>query len=88
MNNSVFLQTMDNVRTHRQRRNITFVTTDKRRRYLVPEPNYHTQKQWISENLLQSQMNKTKVKVNQPIDLRLKILEISKTVTSFGQDFR
>ena len=33
-------------------------------------------------------MNKTKVKVNQPIDLRLKILEISKTVTSFGQDFR
>ena len=41
MNNSVFGKTMDNVRKHR---NIKLVTTEKRRDYLVSEPNYHTTK--------------------------------------------
>ena len=41
MNNAVFGQTMENVRKHRD---ITLVTTDKRRNQLVSEPNYHKTK--------------------------------------------
>ena len=38
-------------------------TTDKRRSYLVSEPNYHPIK-WFSENLLAIEMNKAKVEIN------------------------
>ena len=41
MNNSVFGKTMENVRNHRD---IKLVTTEKQRRKLVSEPNYHTTK--------------------------------------------
>ena len=41
MDNSVFGKTTQNARKHRDTR---FVTTDKRRSYLVSEPNYHTTK--------------------------------------------
>ena len=37
MNNSVFGETMENVRKHRD---IKFVATERRRNYLVSEPNY------------------------------------------------
>ena len=43
MNNSVFGNTMENVRKHRD---IKLVTTEKRRIKLVSEPNYHTTKQF------------------------------------------
>ena len=39
MNNAVFEKTMENVRKHRY---IKPVTTERRRNYLVSEPNYHT----------------------------------------------
>ena len=39
MNNAVFEKSMENVR---KRKNIKLVTTEKRRNYLVSEPNYHT----------------------------------------------
>ena len=76
INNSVFGKTMENVRKHRD---IKLVTTDKKRNQLVSEPNYHTIK-YFSENLLATEMKKTKVKMNKPVYLGLSILEISKTL--------
>ena len=46
--NAVFGKTMENVRKHKD---IKLVTTEKRRNYLVSEPNYHTSK-FFTENLL------------------------------------
>ena len=74
MNNAVFGKTMENIRKHR---NIKLVTTDKKRNKLVSEPNYHTIN-YISEDLLIIEMNKTNVKMNKPIYLGLSILDISK----------
>ena len=74
MNNSVFGETMENIRKHRD---IKLVTPNKRRSKLVSEPNYHTIN-YISEDLSIFAMNKTKVKMNKPIYLGLSILEISK----------
>ena len=74
MNNAVFGKTMKNIRKHRD---IKLVATDKKRNKLVSEPNYHTMN-FISEDLSIIEMNKTKVKMNKPIYLRLSILDISK----------
>ena len=41
INNAVFGKTMENVRKHRD---IKLVATERRRNYLVSEPNYHTTK--------------------------------------------
>ena len=65
---------MENVRKHRD---IKLVTTDKRRNYLVSEPNYHTEK-CFSECLLTIEIKKIKVKMNKPVYLVLTILKISK----------
>ena len=54
MNNAVFGKTIENVRKHRD---IKLVTTDRRRNYLVSEPNYHTTK-FFTENLLAIEMKK------------------------------
>ena len=72
MNNSVFGKTMENVRNHRD---IKLVMTDKKRNKLVSEPNYHTTK-LFSENLLATEMKKTKVKMNKPVYLGMSILVI------------
>ena len=76
---------MENVRKHRD---IKLVTTNKKRNYLVSEPNYHTTK-LFSENLLVIEMKKKKnVKMNKSIYLGLPILEISKTLTyAFWDDY-
>ena len=74
MNNAVFGKTMENIRKHRD---IKLVTTDKRRNKLVSGPNYHAMN-YISQDLSIIEMNKTKVKMNKPIYLKLSILEISK----------
>ena len=54
MNNAVFGKTSENVRKHRD---IQFVTTERRRNYLVSEPNYHTTK-CFRDNLLAIEMIK------------------------------
>ena len=67
---------MENVRKHRDGK---LVTTNKRKNYLVSEPNYHTTK-LFSVDLLATEMRKIKVKMNKPVYLGLSILEISKTL--------
>ena len=74
--NTVFRKKMENGKKHRD---IRFVTTDKRRSYLLSKPNYHTRKRF-SRNLLAIEMNKAKVKMNKRVFLGLSILGISKTV--------
>ena len=58
MNNSVFGKTMENVRNHRD---IKLVTSEKRRKRLVSEPNYHSCKK-ISHHLMAIEMKKNKSK--------------------------
>ena len=62
MNNSVFGKTMENVRNHRD---IKLVTSEKRRKRLVSEPNYHSCKK-CSDQLMATEMKKTRVKMNKP----------------------
>ena len=76
MNNSVFGKTMKNVRNHRD---IKLVTSDKRRKRLVSEPNNHLHKKF-SEHLMAIEMKKTKVKMTKPQYLGMPILDISKTL--------
>ena len=54
MNNSVFGKTMENVRKYRDSK---LVTTERRRSYLVSEPNFHSTKFFI-EHLLAIKMKK------------------------------
>ena len=56
MNNAVFGKTLGNVRKHRD---IQLVTTERRRNYLVSEPNYQTTN-FFTENLLEIEMKKQK----------------------------
>ena len=58
MNNAAFGKTMENVRKHR---NIKLVTTERRRNYLVSEPNYHTTK-FFTENVLATEIKKITTK--------------------------
>ena len=76
MNNAVSEKTMQNVRKHR---NIKLVTTERRRNYLVSEPNYHTTK-FFTENLLAIEMRITQIFMNKPVYLGWSILDLSKTV--------
>ena len=76
MNNSVFGNTAENVRNHRD---IKIVTTNKQRKKYASEPNYHTSKR-ISENLIIKEMKKTEVKMNMPVYLGQAMLDISKTL--------
>ena len=74
LNNSFFGKTMENVRNHRD---IKLVTSDKRRKRLVLEPNYHSHKDF-SDHLMSIEMKKTKVKMIKLLYLGLLILGISK----------
>ena len=67
---------MENVRNHRD---IKLVTSDKQRKRLVLETNYHSHKKF-SENVMAIEMKKTKVKMTKPIYLGMSMLDISKTL--------
>ena len=64
---------MENIINHRD---IKLVKSDKRRKRLVSEPNYHSHKTF-SEHLMAIEM---KVKMIKPLYLGLSILDISKTL--------
>ena len=61
---------MENVRKHR---NIKLVTKERRRNYLVSEPNYNTTK-FFTQNLSAIEMSKTEILMNIPGYLGLHIL--------------
>ena len=63
-----------NVRNHRD---IKLVTSEKRRKRLVSEPNYHSCKKF-SDHLMAIEMKKTRVKINKSLYLGMSILDISK----------
>ena len=65
MNNSVFGKTMENVRSYRD---IKLVISDKRKKRLVSEPNYHSHKNF-SNHLMGIEMKKTRVKTTKPLYL-------------------
>ena len=73
MNNVVFGKTMENVR---KKKVIKLVTTEKRRNYLVSEPNYHTTKSF-TEYLLAVEMKTTLIPINKSVYLGLSIIELS-----------
>ena len=74
MNNAVFGKAMKNVRKHRD---IKLVATERRRNYLVSEPNYHTTK-FFTENLLAIEMKrKPEIFMNKLVHLGVLILELS-----------
>ena len=62
MNNAV-LKAMENMRKHRD---IKLVTTERKRNYLVSEPNYHTTK-FFTEHLLAVEMKKMQIIMNKPV---------------------
>ena len=60
---------MENVRNHRD---IKLVTSDKWRKRLDSEPNYHSCKKF-SDHLLAIEMKKTRVKMTKPLYLGMSI---------------
>ena len=66
---------MGNVK--KKSRIIKLVTTERRRDYLVSEPNYHTTK-FFTENSLAIEMRKTQILMKKSVYLSLSILYLSK----------
>ena len=75
MNNAVFGKTMGKVRKDRV---IKLVTTERRRNYLVPEPNYHNTKLFTEHLLVIEMKKKTQILMNKPVYLALSIIDLSK----------
>ena len=76
MINTILGKTMENVRNYRD---IKLVTSEKRRKRLASQPNYHSCKKF-SDNLMAIEMKKTIVKTNKSLYLGASILDISKTL--------
>ena len=66
---------MKNVRNYRDSK---LVTSEKRRKRLVSETNYHSCKRF-SEHLMAIEMKKTRLEMNKSLYLGMSILDISKT---------
>ena len=58
-------------------RDIKLATTERRRNYLVSEPNYQSTK-FFTENTLVIEVRKTQIFMNKPAYLGFLILELSK----------
>ena len=73
------MQSLKNLRKMWENGNITLVTTETRRNYLVSKLNFHSTK-FFTENLLATVMRKTQILTNKPVYLELSKLDLSKTV--------
>ena len=67
INNAIFGKTMENVRKHID---IKLAPTERRRKYLVSEPNYHTT-QFFTEHVLAIEMRNTQIILKKPAYLGL-----------------
>ena len=72
---------MGNIRKYRD---IKLVTRERRKNYLVSEPNYHSTK-FFTENFLaiafsRNLLKKAQILMNKPVYLGLSVLDLSKTV--------
>ena len=74
MINAVFGKAVENVRKHRD---IKLVTTERRRNYLVSEPNYNATK-FFTENLLATEMKKIEILMSKSGHFGFPVLEFSK----------
>ena len=74
MSNWVFVKKLENVRKHRD---IKPFTAEKRRNYLVFEPNYHAET-FFTEHLLAIELNKTEIPRNKAVYFGLSILKLNK----------
>ena len=84
MNNAVFGKAMEIERKHRY---IKLATTERKRNYLVSEPNYHTTK-FFTEDLLAIEMKKAEILVNKPVCLGLSRLQLCKLlICKFWYDY-
>ena len=64
------------MRTHR---NTKLLITERRRNYLVSEPNYHTTK-FFTKCLLAIEMIEIQILMNNPVYFCSSILDLSKTI--------
>ena len=62
-----------------EHRAIKYVTTERRRNYLVSAPTYDTIK-FFTENVLATELRKTQILINKPVYLGLPIFDLCKTV--------
>ena len=77
MHNAVLGETMKNVRKHID---FKLATTERRRNYLVSEPNHHTT-MFFTESLLVIEMRKTQIlTIKQCVYLGLLVLDLNETV--------
>ena len=76
MNNSVFGETMENIRKHR---NVKLVTTEEKYLRPVMKPNFKSGI-LFDENLMGCEMGKIKVVMNKPVYLSQAILDLSKII--------
>ena len=65
---------MENIRKHGH---LKLLTTEKRRNYLVSEPNYQSTN-FFTEPFLTIEMNKTQIFMNNSVYLGLSMLELRK----------
>ena len=72
--NAVFGKTIENMRKHRD---IKLVATERKRKYLVSEPNYYATNFFIGHLLAIEMKKKTEILMNKSVYLGLSILELS-----------
>ena len=74
MNNSVFGKTMEDKKKHKD---MWLVTNETRYKKLVMQPNFKDGRKF-SENLMEVEMGKCKIKMTKPAFLEQAILDLSK----------